>query len=63
MAEGRYSESIKAYSMAIEHDLEYAEAYFARGACHYKLGSYQKAADDIKAAAVLGSENAMFWSR
>jgi len=63
MAEGRYSESIKAYSMAIEHDLEYAEAYFARGACYYKLGYYRKAVDDIKTAAVLGSENAIFWSR
>ncbi len=62
MLEERYSESIAAYNMAIEHDVECAKAYFGRGACHYKIGHYRKAEDDIKTAALLGCEDALFWT-
>jgi len=62
MAEERYQEAIEAYSRAIVLNVEYAEAYFKRAACYYRLGSYQKAADDLKAAALLGCEDAIFWT-
>ena len=58
----KYSESIEAYTVAIEHDVNCAKAYFGRGACHYKLGHYRQAEDDIKAAALLGCEDALFWA-
>ena len=62
MLEGRYSESIEVYTMAIASNIEYAEAYFGRGACNYKLGYYRQAEEDIKAAALLGCEDALFWT-
>ena len=62
MLEGRYSESIEVYTMAIASNIECAKAYFGRGACHYKLGHYRQAEKDIKAAALLGCEDALFWT-
>ena len=62
MLEERYSESITAYTKAIEHDAKCAKAHFGRGACHYKLGHYHQAEDDIKAAALLGCEDELFWT-
>jgi len=62
MAEERYQEAIEAYSRTIALNVEYAEAYFKRAACYYRLGSYQKAVDDLKAAALLGCEDAVFWT-
>ncbi len=50
-------------SEAIDHDVECAGAYFGRGACHYRLGHYRLAEEDIKAAALLGCEDAIFWSK
>ena len=32
---GRYADAVRAYSRAIELDVEFARAYFGRGACRY----------------------------
>ena len=61
--EGRHKEAIEAFNLAIAEIPAYAEAYFARGACYYALGSYHHAADDIDAAAILGCRDAQFWSK
>ena len=61
--DGCHREAIEALDQAIANDPTCAEAYFARGACHYKLGRYDQAGDDIDAAAILGCRDAQFWSR
>ena len=61
--DGRQREAIEALNQAIAKDPAYAEAYFARGACHYALGRYDQASDDIDAAAILGCPDAQFWSK
>ena len=59
---GDYAEALQAFNRAIELRNGYAEAYFGRGACYYKLGQYLRATDDINAASVLGCETAQVWS-
>ena len=61
--DGRHKEAIEALDQAIAKDPASAEAYFARGACYYKLGRYDQAGDDIDAAAILGCRDAQFWSK
>jgi len=61
-AENRHQDAIEAFDLAIQKNCQYAEAYFARGACQYVLGNYRQAADDIDAAAILGCRDAQFWS-
>ena len=61
--DGRHREAIEALDMAIDQNPLYAEAYFVRGACHYTLGSYRQAGDDLDAAALLGCRDAQFWSK
>jgi tetratricopeptide (TPR) repeat protein len=61
--DGRHAEAIEALNSAIDKNPGYAEAYFARGACHYALGSYRQAGDDLDAAALLGCRDAQFWSK
>jgi tetratricopeptide (TPR) repeat protein len=60
---GRHREAIEALNLAINKNSLYAEAYFVRGACHYTLGSYRQAGDDLDAAALLGCRDAQFWSK
>jgi tetratricopeptide (TPR) repeat protein len=60
---GNHREAIEAFDLAIDKNPGYAEAYFARGACHYALGSYRQAGDDLDAAALLGCRDAQFWSK
>jgi tetratricopeptide (TPR) repeat protein len=60
---GRYAEAISAFSRAIEKNRLFAEAYFGRGACHYALRHYQRAREDLNAAAVFGCRVAQLWSR
>ena len=60
---GRHREAIEALDQAILKDPAFAEAYFVRSACHYELGLYDKAGDDIDAAAILGCRDAQFWSK
>ena len=43
--------------------IKFAEAYFERGVCFYKLGINQQATNDLAAAAMLGCEAAEFWSK
>jgi tetratricopeptide (TPR) repeat protein len=59
----RHKEAIEALDKAIAKDPVHAEAYFARGACYYALGRYDRAGDDIDAAAILGCRDAQFWSK
>jgi tetratricopeptide (TPR) repeat protein len=61
--DGRHKEAIEAFDQAIAIDPACGEAYFARGACCYKLGRYDQAGDDIDAAAILGCRDAQFWSK
>jgi tetratricopeptide (TPR) repeat protein len=60
---GCHREAIEALDQAIDRDPVYADAYFARGACYYKLGRYDQAGNDIDAAAILGCRDAQFWSK
>jgi tetratricopeptide (TPR) repeat protein len=63
VGDGRHPQAIEAFDRAIAAAPAYAEAYFARGACWYAMGSYHQAADDIDAAAILGCRDAQFWSK
>ncbi len=58
-----HKEAIEAFTRAIQNNSTYAEAYFARGASHYVIGDYRQAGDDLDAAALLGCQDAQFWSR
>ena len=61
--DGNHREAIKAFDLAIKDNPLYAEAYFVRGACYYALGSCRQAGEDLDAAAILGCQEAQFWSR
>jgi tetratricopeptide (TPR) repeat protein len=60
---GDYQKAIQAFNQAIDNQIRFAEAYFERGVCFYKLGNNRQAADDLAAAAVLGCNAAEFWSK
>ena len=60
---GKLSEAVDVFTEAIKHDIQRAEAYFRRGVCHYRLGNYLLAVDDMDAATVLGCQDAQMWSR
>ena len=60
---GKYAQAIGAFNKAIECNAEFASAYFMRGVCHYLLGHYLQATDDMNAAALLGCEDAQLWSK
>ena len=60
---GRYQKAIQAFNQAIDHKIKFAEAYFERAVCFYRLGNYQQATSDLAAAALLGCEAAEFWSK
>ena len=60
---GKFSEAVDAFTLAIENNFNRAEAYFMRGVCHYRLGNYQMATNDMDAATVLGCRDAQLWSR
>ena len=61
-SENRYPEAIEAFNLAIQKNSRYAEAYFARGACHYLIGNYRQTGDDLDAAALFGCRDAQIWS-
>lgn len=61
-SENRYPEAIEAFNLAIQKNSQYAEAYFARGACHYLMGNYRQTGDDLDAAALFGCRDAQMWS-
>lgn len=60
---GRLKQAVLYMSRAIECDGRFARAYFKRGACHYMLGNYRLARNDLDAASVLGCGDAQLWSR
>jgi len=60
---GHYQKAIHAFNQAIDHKIKFAEAYFERGVCFYKLGIDRQATNDLAAAAMLGCEAAEFWSK
>jgi tetratricopeptide (TPR) repeat protein len=60
---GHYQKAIHAFNQAIDNQIKFAEAYFERGICFYKLGNNRQATDDLAAAAVLGCNAAEFWSK
>ena len=61
--EGHYQKAIHAFNQAIDHKIKFAEAYFERGVCFYKLGINRQATNDLAAAAMLGCEAAELWSK
>ena len=62
-AAGNYIEALRVYTLAIEHDRRFADAFFGRGACYYSLGKYERSKEDLNAAALLGSRVAQIWSK
>ena len=60
---GKLKQAVSSLSKAIACDARFAEAYFNRGACHYMLGNYRLARNDLDAAAVLGCGEAQLWSK
>ena len=63
MSDGRNKEAIQAFDLAIDMNIECAQAYFNRGVCHYRRGNYLQAKDDLEAAALLGCKDAFLWSK
>lgn len=63
MSEGLTKEAIQAFDLAIDMKIECAQAFFNRGVCHYRLGNYRQAKDDLGAAALLGCKDALLWSK
>lgn len=55
---GRFTEALEAFDTAIRQDAHFAAAHVGRGVCHHKLGQRGKALDDIRKAALLGSQAA-----
>ncbi len=63
MQKGLYKKAIRAFDHAISSKIKFADAYFQRGVCFYKLGHSRRAHSDLEAAALLGCEAAQFWSK
>jgi len=61
--DGNYVEALRLYTLAIEQDNRFADAFFGRGACYYSLGKYERSKEDLNAAALLGSRVAQIWSK
>jgi tetratricopeptide (TPR) repeat protein len=59
----QYQKAIQAFNRVIDSKFKFAEAYFERGICYYKLGNTRQAADDLAAAAMLGCKSAELWTR
>lgn len=63
MSDGHTKEAIQAFDLAIDMNIECAQAFFNRGVCHYRIGNYRQAKDDLEAAALLGCKDAFPWSK
>jgi tetratricopeptide (TPR) repeat protein len=63
MSEGLNKEAIQAFEHCIDMNIESAQAFFNRGVCHYRLGNYRQAKDDLEAATLLGCKDASLWSK
>jgi tetratricopeptide (TPR) repeat protein len=60
---GKLSEAVAAFTVAIDRNTGFAEAFFKRGVCYYLLGNRRLAARDLEAASLLGCQEALLWSR
>jgi len=60
---GKLSEAVTAFTVAIDRNTGFAEAFFKRGVCYYLLGNSRLAAHDLEAASLLGCQEALLWSR
>jgi tetratricopeptide (TPR) repeat protein len=60
---GHHRKAIQAFNLAIDQKIKFGESYFKRGLCHYRLGNYRQAKDDLEAAALLGCINAQLWGK
>ncbi len=63
MSAGCHTEAIQTFDLVIDNKLEFARAYFNRAVCHYRIGNYRQAKNDLEAAALLGCGDAFFWSK
>ncbi len=63
MTDGCDAAAIEAFELAIDNDIERAQAYFYRAVCYYRLGNYRQSKNDMEAAALLGCQDALFWSK
>jgi len=52
--DGNYTEALGVYTLAIEQDRRFADAYFGRGACYYALGDYDTLPGGIECCCALG---------
>ena len=53
LVNGRHDEAIEQLTLAIQGNIQFAEAYFARGICYHLLGKYDLAQDDMTNASIL----------
>jgi hypothetical protein len=60
---GKLSEAVTEFTVAIDRNTGFAEAFFKRGLCYYLLGDSRLAAYDLAAASLLGCQEALLWSR
>jgi tetratricopeptide (TPR) repeat protein len=60
---GKLPEAVTAFTVAIDRNNGFAEAFFKRGVCYYLLGNSRLAAHDLEAASLLGCQEALLWSR
>lgn len=63
MGSKKYRQAVRAFDKAIDGSTASAQAYFFRGVCHYLIGNYHLAHNDMDAAAILGYRDAQFWSK
>ena len=60
---GKLKEALVAFTLVIDCNAGWAEAYFRRGVCYYLLGNCRLASYDMDAATLLGCPDAQLWSR
>jgi tetratricopeptide (TPR) repeat protein len=63
MSDGRIKEAIHAFDLAIGMKIECADSFFNRGVCHYRIGNFRQAKEDLEAAALLGCNDASLWGK
>jgi Flp pilus assembly protein TadD len=60
---GHLAQAVSALTRAIDGRGGFAEALFERGVCYALLGRRRSAIRDLQAAALLGCQEALLWSR
>ena len=60
--QGKYEDAIKLFDQVVKmHGKDYAQCYSFRAEAYIGLGQYEKAADDIISALIIGGENKAFY--